>query len=92
MIVKLDIDTRFLRGRESIAYGLQNWLYSRGFVKHPTKEFLVDPEPYKALLLEFCRTQDGFDENRVTGLETLEKYTDQRFSAFCEFCIKKYKK
>lgn len=77
------------RRKQNIAYGIQKWLLSKGYI-HGKSEFQVDREKYWALLKEFCEKQEGFDPKLIKELETYESYVDKRFSKFCSFVTIKF--
>lgn len=72
-------------------YGIINWLVYKKFIVNGTGR-QVDKDKYRLLLNEFCLIDNpNFITPEGDTIIHLEKYIQNRFNKFCNFCINKFK-
>jgi hypothetical protein len=72
------------------SYGIQNWLLSKGFCA--SSKFKIDEYLYTELLQDFILYDNpNFDFNKPINMDKYEKYIQDRWVNFCNFCVKKFR-
>lgn len=75
------------------SYGIQSWLCSKGYCLSKVTKNKVDKVEYKNLLKEYIlHDNPNFDFSKLKhGLESMEKYVQNRFNKFATFTTNKFK-